>query len=142
MINAFVAQRKSNRLLSGGSGYRNSPEALDNERMRMDLTPHARMRMKMIGFIAVTSINHLMDAEEHEVFGGGCCVSHCGQCAALKWFQSNDIDFLDGCVQMIGEGAWYDWQNDDGTVDWNMLEEQWNKHKGCVTDEHGVIPCE
>lgn len=79
---------------------------------------------KAIGFLIAGHINNLVDQAADPEFGG-CCSNCCGPCAALKWMCDNMPGTTNGYVMALEEEGGYDWQNEDGTINWFLVSGLW-----------------
>lgn len=62
----------------------------------------------------------------------GCCPECCGPCNAIKWFRNNAKQVIEAAVDGWWPGRSWDWQNPDGSIKWDLIEECW-----FMTDCHG-----
>ncbi len=92
------------------------------------------------GFLVAHAVNDLLGREPDEDFPG-CCIVHCGACAALHWLRENNRYWADTAViACYGKGCW-DWQERDGRIDWAQLTARWDAHKGCSSVNGVHKPC-
>lgn len=68
-----------------------------------------------------------------------CCRVNCGPCRALDWYRQHADIFADECMALIAPGGDADWQQPDGTINWEWVEGKWAAHLGC---SYGPFPKE
>lgn len=89
-------------------------------------------RMKMTGFLVAYAINSMLEPDGDF---GGCCTINCGPCHALAWFRDEMPTYLDLLVHLAypekGPENYWSWQDQDGRINWPMLNDIWATHKGC-----------
>lgn len=95
---------------------------------------------KALGFLVASAVNTLLQNDDEEL-GNGCCIVHCGPCAALKWFMDNDSEFVNNLVISLADAANYSWQNEDGSMKWEVLQERWDSWPGCSSSNGVFTPC-
>lgn len=90
-------------------------------------------QLRAEGLLLTHAINDLFRTHDEDF--GGCCRINCGPCAALDWLREHNPGWADDAVRANWDGraeARYDWQTEDGGIDWAQLTAEWDSHKGCA----------
>lgn len=98
------------------------------------------MNFLMANGLLIAGTVNLTLANDDEDFPG-CCTVRCGPCCALKWLRDNEADWVNHCLIALGVAGGYNWQNEDKTMNWSVIEAHWNKHKGCSKTDGVYKPC-
>lgn len=92
------------------------------------------------GILIAFAINQLLGTDTDPDFPG-CCIVHCGPCTALHWLRYNNNVLTNAAVQAAYPGCGWDWQFEDGSINWAKLQERWDAHKGCSSSNGVHEPC-
>lgn len=92
------------------------------------------------GGLVAHVINNLLrdDLPDHEARpeDNSCCPRCCAPCVSLLWLRDNAPTWTARVVHDAVEGGW-DWQNDDGTINWGLISARWEHadQMGCHDTE-------
>lgn len=94
------------------------------------------------GGLVAHVINNLLHDPPMDHKGGelevyGCCPVCCAPCASLTWLRDNAPTWAAAGVRDATGLAW-DWQAEDGDIDWNVITERWKNADtyGCHDEAH------
>jgi hypothetical protein len=99
---------------------------------------------RALALLIAGNINTML-AMKHDDELPGCCRIHCGPCAALHWLGEKLRAWTYGIMRELrdpdtGEPE-YDWQTEQGGLDWVWLAQQWDAWPGCSSVGGVRVPC-
>lgn len=82
------------------------------------------------GGLVAHVINNLLhdpppDHQGGELEANGCCPVCCAPCVSLLWLRDNAPTWTSRVAADATGGLGWDWQVEDGGIDWNMITDRW-----------------
>lgn len=85
--------------------------------------------------VAGTINHHILSCiwiDGSEVPCDGCCPICCAPCWSLAWLRDKADNHLKYWLKLWDDTSLWSWQNENGTVNWTMIESHWH---GCPNHE-------
>lgn len=103
--------------------------------------------LKALGLLIAGTINGHIEFAANDPDMDGCCSTCCGPSAALMFYRDADIRWdgnesvglADRAAHEISPDGGYTWQLPNGFIDWQQLDNIWDRYECPDADAHAEM---